>query len=327
MHGVTRHDEFETKFAAEPAFAVPDLVGIGPVASVRVAPVQHLTADYYDTDDLRLIRRRITLRRRVGGSDDGWHVKLPTGADDRRRTELHLPITTPGLPPLRFVDLLLGQTRGRVLEHVVTVHNRRSPLHLFDRSGEPLGELTDDRVTAERAGGTETFREIEVEVAPGVEPRVLTPVVEALLAAGALQSDLTSKAARSMGSGALAPADVGPRPALRATSSPSTRARHDLVPAVLSLQDADLLVRLDAAAETDPAITAVDAVRAALRQHRRTVGVAASQHLLGEIEGLRLLLADRTPEGRRDLLRAMHQGRYLTLLDELVATARAPGEA
>jgi hypothetical protein len=40
-------------------------------------------ADYYDTDDLRLIRGGITLRRRRGGDDAGWHLKLPLTLVDR----------------------------------------------------------------------------------------------------------------------------------------------------------------------------------------------------------------------------------------------------
>jgi hypothetical protein len=35
-------------------------------------------------DDLRLIRAGITLWRRRGGDDAGWHLKLPLGADTRR---------------------------------------------------------------------------------------------------------------------------------------------------------------------------------------------------------------------------------------------------
>src|ERR1700723_2328951 len=51
------------------------------VASVSEPELQTLTAEYYDTDDLRLLRAGITLRRREGGSDAGWHLKLPDAAD------------------------------------------------------------------------------------------------------------------------------------------------------------------------------------------------------------------------------------------------------
>src|SRR5512144_1290328 len=62
-----------------------------------------LSAVYYDTEDLRLARAGITLRRRSGGSDDGWHLKLPAGRD--ARDEVRLPAGEPGAPPAPLVVL------------------------------------------------------------------------------------------------------------------------------------------------------------------------------------------------------------------------------
>ena len=42
-------------------------------------PVQALDAVYFDTPGKDLARNRITLRRRTGGPDAGWHLKLPEG--------------------------------------------------------------------------------------------------------------------------------------------------------------------------------------------------------------------------------------------------------
>ena len=47
-----------------------------------------LEATYFDTAGLDLVGAGITLRRRVGGEDEGWHVKLPTGTG---RWEVHQP--------------------------------------------------------------------------------------------------------------------------------------------------------------------------------------------------------------------------------------------
>ena len=45
--------------------------------TVSSDPVEHrMEAVYYDTEDLALGRRLVALRRRRGGADDGWHVKL-----------------------------------------------------------------------------------------------------------------------------------------------------------------------------------------------------------------------------------------------------------
>ena len=55
------------------------------------APVVHrLAATYFDTPGDRLAANKITLRRRTGGTDEGWHLKLP--AADGNRQELHEPL-------------------------------------------------------------------------------------------------------------------------------------------------------------------------------------------------------------------------------------------
>ena len=50
-----------------------------------------LESVYFDTAlGLDLHRRGMSLRRRTGGPDDGWHLKLPREGD--RRTELQIPL-------------------------------------------------------------------------------------------------------------------------------------------------------------------------------------------------------------------------------------------
>ena len=51
---------------------------------------QLLEATYFDTPDLDLAAHGVTLRRRSGGNDAGWHVKIPQGKDTR--TEVRLPL-------------------------------------------------------------------------------------------------------------------------------------------------------------------------------------------------------------------------------------------
>jgi len=82
--------EIERKYDVDEEAVVPDLDGVadhpdlaggaGPVLEVtrveRAAPA-HLRAVYHDTDDHLLLGSRITLRRRTGGHDEGWHLKLP----------------------------------------------------------------------------------------------------------------------------------------------------------------------------------------------------------------------------------------------------------
>ncbi|MGE5764075.1 MAG: CYTH domain-containing protein, partial [Mycobacterium leprae] len=75
--------EVERKFEVHGLFALPDLRGADAqggatgVAHCVLVGTMQLTSTYYDTQDLRLARDRITLRHRAGGVDDGWHLKLP----------------------------------------------------------------------------------------------------------------------------------------------------------------------------------------------------------------------------------------------------------
>ena len=83
------HQEVERKFDLDPDQSLPDLVG-GPVASIGPEVVLHLEATYLDTESLALAAAKITLRRRTGGDDAGWHLKLPKSGDTR--TELRRPL-------------------------------------------------------------------------------------------------------------------------------------------------------------------------------------------------------------------------------------------
>jgi inorganic triphosphatase YgiF len=94
----THHDEIERKYDVGPGTAVPDLRGVTGVASVG-PPVEHLLeAVYYDTAAHDLAHRGITLRRRTGGTDEGWHLKLPAGTDTRRELQESLGVAGEQVP-------------------------------------------------------------------------------------------------------------------------------------------------------------------------------------------------------------------------------------
>jgi CYTH domain len=88
--GLTDWLETEHKFEVGADFVPPGLTGLAPGLSVTGPVIQHLTASYFDTPDLRLAAAGITLRRRTGGTDAGWHLKLPVAAGTRR--ELQAPL-------------------------------------------------------------------------------------------------------------------------------------------------------------------------------------------------------------------------------------------
>jgi hypothetical protein len=84
----------ERKVRVPDDFTVPALQAAVPaVVEVRVGEEITLRAAYHDTEDLRLVRWGATLRRRTGGTDEGWHLKLPVeGAGHGVRDELGLPL-------------------------------------------------------------------------------------------------------------------------------------------------------------------------------------------------------------------------------------------
>ena len=86
----SRHLEVERKFDVDESSVSPSFDGLSSVARVERSPAQHLEAVYFDTPDHDLAARRITLRRRTGGPDEGWHLKLPAGTD--ARTEVMEPL-------------------------------------------------------------------------------------------------------------------------------------------------------------------------------------------------------------------------------------------
>ena len=192
------HLEIERKFDVGPDFSVPDLVGVAGVASVADVEEIDLAATYHDTADLRLLRSRVTLRRRTGGTDAGWHVKLPGSAG--ARTELHQPLgRAVQSPPAAVLAPVLGLIGTRPVGPVATIETHRVVRRLADAEGRVLAEVADDAVTgaalAAAAGAPVTvtaWREIEVELVDG-DRSVLDAVAEALCAAGANSSASASK--------------------------------------------------------------------------------------------------------------------------------------
>jgi CHAD domain-containing protein len=216
MEGV----ENEVKLQAGADFTVPDLSGLADVSSLDEPAIFELRADYYDTPDLRLARDGITLRRRVGGSDDGWHLKLPLPTrkpetDAIVRDELHVPLTASDEPPARFLELVTAWRRRAPVGLAATLLTRRTVHVVRDSAGQPLAEVTDDLVTIQDAPGRGGFREIEVEHRGG-DSRVLDAAREALLAHGAVPTEPIPKLVRALGAAAAVapdvpvPAEVGP---------------------------------------------------------------------------------------------------------------------
>ena len=108
--------ETEIKYEATAGTSLPSFDDLPQVARTRGAADEKLDAEYFDTGDLRLIRAGITLRRRQGGHDAGWHLKVPAGNHTRR--EIRLPLGRPGeRVPEELARLVRVHTRGEELRH------------------------------------------------------------------------------------------------------------------------------------------------------------------------------------------------------------------
>ena len=203
MSSPSDHLETELKFDAGPGFVIPDLSGLAGGLTVTEPETILLVASYFDTADLRLAAARVTLRRRTGGDDQGWHLKLPVAESSRR--ELHEPLGDSDTVPARFQAVTSEWTRGQPLGVVAELQTRRSVRRLAAAGGEVAAELADDLVTGRVTGasGAEsepvTWREIEVELVSG-GPDILSAAASALEAAGAERSRSGSKLARLLAS-------------------------------------------------------------------------------------------------------------------------------
>jgi CHAD domain-containing protein len=193
----TRMRETEWKYEAPPGGPVPDLMGLPSVAAQSDPGVQELTAVYYDTDDLLLARAGITLRRRTGGDDDGWHLKLPYRPGTR--TEIRMPLDRD--VPAGLYALISSHVRGRPVRPVARIETRRQRAVLLDDSGVSLAEVVADDVSAQGLGDPPTsdrWSEVEVELTGGgVE--LLQSADARLHECGLVRSARASKLERALG--------------------------------------------------------------------------------------------------------------------------------
>ena len=207
--------ETEIKYEGGAGVALPAFSQLPQVARAEEAEQEQLDAEYFDTDDLRLIRAGITLRRRVGGHDAGWHLKLPAGRDARR--EIRMPLgRSKQHVPAALVKLVTVHTRGHELRPVARISTTRSRQLLLDAKGAQLAEVASDDVTAQafgHAARVAQWHEVEVELTGGGRD-VLDAADRLLRHAGIARAKQSSKLSRVL----EVAADAGP-PQVRGAGS------------------------------------------------------------------------------------------------------------
>ncbi|HLH29475.1 MAG TPA: CYTH and CHAD domain-containing protein, partial [Acidimicrobiales bacterium] len=319
------HLEREVKLEAGLDLALPDLRPL--VGTSTRLPERRLETVYFDTAEMRLFDRGMSLRHRAGeGPSPGtWTLKLPerAGPSALERRELSWP-GGPDEVPGEARRLVAAVVRNANLQAVVELHTLRRPLELRDGAGRVWAELDDDTVTV-RGGPRDglRFREVEVELtdgAPGDRPVEGRPgghvperagdleaVLRALEAAGARRHEV-SKLATALGrDGSPAPRpEPGRRAALEAV------VRHTLGSGLDRLLDQDVRIRLE---PSRPPVAAVHQARVATRRLR------------SDLKTFRPALDEVWVRHVRDELRVVGTalGRVRDL-DVLAETLRAAGE-
>ncbi len=284
-NGVTTTRETERKYEAVDGLELLDPAGLLGFDTATGPDEQKLKAVYFDTADLRLVRAGVTLRRRKGGPDAGWHLKLPAGKDSR--DELRLPLgRSQQRPPAELAALTRVYTRGAELAPVAELNTRRRRWVLADSTGRSLAELVDDQVTARAMGGqatTVSWREVEVELGEHGQQELLDRIERRLLKVGAQRAGSASKLGRLL-------ADRMP-PGIATPSPDSARSAGDTVLAYLWVQAEQLrrydpLVRQDAPDAVHQMRVAARRMRSALQAFGRVIARDQTGELVTELRWL-----------------------------------------
>lgn len=250
--------------------------------------IERMSAMYYDTSSVALLRAGITLRRREGGHDEGWHLKLPAGDDSRE--EIRLPLTLSGKkPPEEFVALTRVHTRGQPLTPVALLETERRSWTLTDADDHELLELVEDNVTGHTMGAStmsRSWRELEVELGEYGQPKLLDRVEREFARLDVHRAEQSSKLARVLGDpGAAEEAATKPGSAGEAV----LRYLHEQVE---RLRSYDPLARRDAPDAVHQMRTTSRRLRSALQAYRRVLRRRDTEPLVRELKWLGGELAD-----------------------------------
>ena len=352
--------ESETKLEVDFEFALPDLQGVVPHANVL--PPQRLWSTYFDSQDLRLWARSITLRHRSGEAEGPgiWTLKLPIQRVASRtvRSE-HTWVGPVDSVPGEARRILVGILRREPLQMVAELECTRRRIELHDEDGELIGEIDDDSVTVH--GGHQDglrFHEIELEAetaddrVEGVQRRLQ----EVGARPGSGRPKLSQALSQAEGDG---PSDLGRRPTMEDVL------KWGIGSSLRRLLDHDYLLRVDPA---NPPPESIHQARVATRRLRSNLKTVAGvldpvwvRHtrddlrwlgsVLGEVRDCDVLASQFEGERRkgavdaegqavlsallrkeravacREVARVLDSDRYLTLLDRVHAAASTPPTA
>ncbi len=277
--------EVERKYSPSESAILPRLDSFQGVDSVGQSVHEQLDAVYFDTEGLALAAQRITLRRRSGGADAGWHLKLPIAAGERR--EIVEPLGgDQNLVPERLRQQVLVHTRSHMLVPVARITTSRNSTPLYAADGVVLAVFSDDRVEAQALltpAEPSRWREWEIELVDG--PRRLLQGADELLEAGGVPvASLPSKLARALGSTYPGGLDEAPKPS--ANGPASDVMRRYLFDQVRALKVHDPGVRADAPGAVHQLRVSARRLRSALATFRKLTDATSAQSLRAELRWL-----------------------------------------
>ncbi|GAA1970622.1 CYTH and CHAD domain-containing protein [Amycolatopsis minnesotensis] len=272
--------ERERKFEVGLRRPRPELAGVGPIAGTADPVELTLDATYFDTADHRLAAAGVTLRRRRGGSDEGWHLKLPVGDD--RRDEIRMPLSAKSKPPRELRRLVVAHTMGHKLIPVAHLRTERTECALLDGAGRTVAALTDDKVTGEaigKAAHLDRWREWEVELGETAGEDLLESITVALAKDGVHRSKSSSKLARLLD-------DRLPKTPKRRTKLAGDVVLAYLRDQVNALRRNDIGVRRDAEDAVHQMRVASRRIRGALNSFKRVLDRDVTRELAAELKWL-----------------------------------------
>ena len=160
------------------------------------------TSTYFDTDDKRLLRRGVTLRRRVENGESLWQLKLPQATG-----RLEIEAEGGDLPPRELNELLTAFLGTAKLVAAATLRTTRRGIRV--QAGAGAADVVADAVAVlDGEHEIDAFDELEVELVRGDES-LLDALERRLHDAGAQRASGEVKLERALG-GAVRAEDPPP---------------------------------------------------------------------------------------------------------------------
>lgn len=285
--------EVELKFDVDAGHTAPDLRALPGVVGATEPETFNLDATYFDTENLDLAGNKITMRRRTGGHDSGWHLKRPTGVAGVRR-ELQLGFDdapADGDVPTALIDPVIALTRTRTLIPVAVISTTRTVTQLLGADGERVAEFAEDLVTAQSllpGGQFQEWSEWEFElIGADPHPKLLRAAEKLLRSGGGREPSSASKLARAIGA-----TPVVSRPHLSKHPTALELVITDIAIHRNSLITYDPLVRIDAEDAVHQMRVACRRLRSVFSGFPTVLDAGRTNHLSNELKLLARILGD-----------------------------------